>query len=127
MKRVVVPLVLALVLFGAAVVFGPTVAHAQCVNSFSHMVGGSCAVPGWNVFASVSSAGCTSPTAVTAEVYDSGGNLVETFSLSASGTTWSGTGVCINPNQAYRVVFVATSGQVDDTSGSAFGVNCGGC
>jgi hypothetical protein len=110
-------------------VIGVKTAAAQtCSGTHSMLVSPVCVPSGWNVSATVWDTGCSTPTAVTVQVYDNTLALVESFSLAPNGAGfWAGMGACINPNVAYQVRFTATGGQIDTSTATAISVNCGGC
>jgi hypothetical protein len=102
---------------------------APCVGNFSVNVANSCGSSGWYVVASVMHCPASVPTGVRADVYDGGGNLLESFPLTYTGSgIWAANGTCRNPQTAATVTFTALGGgQIDQATGSAVDGGCGTC
>jgi hypothetical protein len=108
---------------------GVEVASAACNSTATALVSPVCGPSGYSISATIGQVACSLPSAVNAEVYDNAANLIETIPLTYNSfaNTWNGVGACINPNVGYQVRFVATGGQIEDTTGVATTVNCGLC
>jgi hypothetical protein len=101
---------------------------APCVGSFSVNVNNTCGSPGWAVFAQVTHCQTSVPSAVRADVYDSGGGFLETIFLNYVGMgVWNGVGTCRNPQTAATVTFTASNGVIDQPTGFANDSGCGSC